>query len=66
MEKLCVVCVEPFNHRRYSLGYRTCLSCGEKISRKVAHTIVPLHKSHYRPIFDPQELKTLNKYENFT
>lgn len=66
VEKLCCVCSEPFQHKRWSLGYRTCLSCGEKISRQVKHTIVPLHKSHYRPIINLEELKTINKYENFT
>jgi len=34
MKAECIVCYEPFNHRRLELGYRTCLGCGGKAAVK--------------------------------
>lgn len=38
----------------------TCLSCGEKIARAVKHCIVPMPKSNYIVVTDPQLLVGLN------
>lgn len=43
----CKECGELFQLKRFNLGYRCCLVCGEKSSRKVKHTVVPLPKSNY-------------------
>lgn len=55
-------CGEIIAKKRVELGFRTCLPCGEKVARERKHTIVPLHKSAYQPITDPNMLKMLNKY----
>lgn len=64
MSKYCVTCSGDVNPNRWALGYRTCLSCGEKSARQVKQCIVPLAKSNYVPITDPNVLKQLNKYAN--
>jgi ribosomal protein L37AE/L43A len=43
----CKDCGELFSLKRFNLGYKYCLVCGERASRKVKHTIVPLPKSNY-------------------
>ena len=30
----CIVCGDHYSGRRKDLGYRTCLSCGDKVARK--------------------------------
>ena len=46
--------------KRAALGYRTCLSCGDKAAREVRHTVAPLNKSNYMLFTDPELLKQLN------
>jgi hypothetical protein len=60
----CVECGDPYPYLRYTLGYKTCLHCGELSARQRKHTIAPLQKSNYILIHDPQMLKQLNKYQN--
>lgn len=62
MTKYCQICSDDVNPRRWSLGYRTCLHCGDRQARQVKQCIVPLAKSNYVPVRDPQMLKQLNKY----
>ena len=45
---------------RYALGYKTCLSCGEKVAKNYKHTIVPMPKSNYIVVTDLSLLKGLN------
>lgn len=40
--------------------YFTCLPCGEEQARAVKHTVVPMHKSNYVPMFNRQDLKGIN------
>lgn len=56
----CVKCSDDVNPKRWSLGYRTCLHCGEAIAKTFKHCIVPLHKSNYQPITDLKMLKGIN------
>lgn len=58
---LCDRCHNPVNPYRYELGYTTCKPCGEKLARKVRHTVVPMHKSNYVVVTDMSLLKQLNK-----
>lgn len=51
---------EDIPSRRAALGYRTCLSCGDKQAREVRHTIAPLNKSNYMVFTDATILKQLN------
>jgi hypothetical protein len=62
---LCTDCYGgyvPF--ARYKLGYTTCLQCGDARARQQKHCIVPMAKSNYVVVSDPQLLKQLNKYAN--
>jgi ribosomal protein L37AE/L43A len=58
---ICTACysnrVEP---NRAKLGYRTCLTCGEKAAKQVKHTVVPMPKSNYIAVTDLSLLKGLN------
>ena len=56
----CVNCSEDVNHNRWALGFKTCLKCGEALARSIKHTIVPMHKSNYVPIFNHQDLVGIN------
>ena len=58
----CVNCSNEVNPKRWFLGYKTCISCGETLARSFKHCIVPLAKSNYQPITDLNTLKQLNKY----
>lgn len=58
----CVSCSDDVNPRRWALGYKTCVVCGDKLARQHKHTIVPLAKSNYQPVRDIGMLKQLNKY----
>lgn len=56
----CINCADEVNPRRFQLGYRTCLPCGEREAKQYKHTIVPLHKSNYIPVFNRQDLVGIN------
>lgn len=53
-------CGEDIPSKRYALGYRTCLPCGDKEARQRKHTIVPLPKSNYIVVTDLSLLIGLN------
>lgn len=57
---LCSRCTNPIPKRRYDLGYRLCLSCGDAQARKIVRTIVPLHKSNYVLVTRREDLKGIN------
>jgi len=54
------ICGEEIDPRRYILGYKFCLWCGEERAREVRHCIVPMNKSNYIPVTDASMLKQLN------
>lgn len=56
----CVDCGDDIDPRRYKLGYKLCLFCGEEHARMVQHCIVPMPKSNYIVVTDPELLKGLN------
>lgn len=56
----CRQCGEEFPLRRYELGYRLCLTCGEASSLHVKRCTVPFHKQGYSLVTDRSELKQLN------
>lgn len=60
MGKVCSRCGEPVSSRRYDLGYRVCLPCGEAVAKRVKHTIVPMPKSNYIVVTDHSLLIGLN------
>ena len=57
---VCVVCGSRYPRARFSLGYVTCLSCGDKDAKRIKHCIVPMHKSNYIPVTDPKLLIQIN------
>ena len=60
MSRQCVECGDDVSDGRYNLGYKTCLSCGEKHALNYKHTIVPMPKSNYIVVTDYELLKGLN------
>lgn len=59
-DKECTECGDYVAVLRWRLGYKTCLSCGEKEAKKVRHTVAPMPKSNYILISDPALLRGLN------
>lgn len=45
---------------RWSLGYRVCLECGDRVAGQRKHTIIPMHKSNYTVVTNREELKQIN------
>jgi len=63
---LCVACnLQSVSEGRYELGYKTCLDCGERAARKSTHCIVPMHKSNYVVMTNPEDLKGINNKGGF-
>jgi hypothetical protein len=60
MTSQCVRCGDDVEDRRYNIGYKTCLFCGEEEARLVEHTIVPMPKSNYIVVTDMSLLQGLN------
>jgi hypothetical protein len=56
----CRECGESFHLRRYELGYRVCLTCGEASARLVTRPSAPINKSNYMLITNKAQLKQLN------
>lgn len=58
----CIRCGESFSAARFALGYHTCLGCGDAaaVSARNSWCVVPMHKSNYVLVTDPDVLKQLN------
>lgn len=56
----CLFCGDWVHPSRSDLGYKTCLFCGEEQAKQERHTIVPLHKSNYIPVFNTADLEGIN------
>ncbi len=61
----CSCCGETVDSRRAALFIKDdkpvlCLTCGEEQARRVHFTIVPMHKGHYFPAFNREDLKGIN------
>jgi len=61
----CTFCGVTVPLARHSLGYETCMPCGERQARKVKHTIVPMHKSNYIVVTNREDLKGINNKGGF-
>lgn len=59
MEILCD-CGEEISIKRFELGYRTCLKCGDVEARKRRFTVAPMHKSNYVLVSNRDDLVGLN------
>jgi hypothetical protein len=60
MTQVICKCGDLFPAARAALGYTTCLSCGDRQAKQVRHTVVPLNKSNYVVVSNPDELAWLN------
>jgi ribosomal protein L37AE/L43A len=59
----CPLCgIEDIPIKRYNLGYRTCLTCGEHTAKEARKgwTVAPMPKSNYMLFTDLSLLKGLN------
>jgi hypothetical protein len=57
---ICKQCGDSFPIPRYNLGYRTCLSCGDKAAHQVRWCVtIPYSKGAYQ-VVNPTDLKGLN------
>jgi PHP family Zn ribbon phosphoesterase len=58
---ICTHCyavrVEP---SRRNMPRPTCMPCGEKMAKAVKRTVVPMHKSNYMLITNPDDLVGIN------
>ena len=58
--KACWGCGASVDTRRWEIGKRTCMECGEAEARRVKHTVVPMPKSNYILVTDLSLLHGLN------
>ncbi len=65
MKGVCLDCGDEFAWGRFMLGYKVCLSCGDKQAHKVKHCVVPMHKSNYVMLTNLQDLKGINNKGGF-
>lgn len=59
----CVMCGETIEpQKRVDLGYRICLFCGDDVAKqeRAGWTVVPMNKSNYILVTNPETLKQLN------
>ena len=56
----CRNCGDDVPIARWSLGFKFCMPCGEKLARQKKHTLVPMHKSNYMMITNMEDLKGIN------
>ena len=56
----CRNCGDDIDLRRWALGFKFCLVCGEERAKLVKHTVAPMHKSNYVLITDAELLKGIN------
>ena len=54
------LCGSKIPKGRASLGYRTCLECGDEQAKSRRFCIVPLHKSNYVAVFNRSDLLGIN------
>lgn len=56
----CATCNAEYPAKREALGYKTCLSCGDKAAKQVKFTIGAPHKQGFTVISNRAELIGLN------
>lgn len=56
----CRSCGDDVNTKRWALGYKFCLPCGDDIAKQRKFTVAPINKSNYMMITDLTMLKQLN------
>ena len=66
MKSECIECGDDFNPKRFKLGYRTCIECGEEIAQiemvRKSRCIAPAYnKGAYMYVTSSQMAKDLGR-----
>ena len=57
----CRNCGDDIDLRRWALGYKHCMACGESLAKQVKHTVqIPYSKGAYQYIHNPEDMKITN------
>ena len=58
----CICCGDEVDARRWALGFKLCLFCGEEQARqeRLGWCVAPMHKSNYMLITNKADLTGLN------
>jgi ribosomal protein L37AE/L43A len=56
----CRKCDAKVAKKRWDLGYKVCLSCGDEIANRVLRCVVPMHKSNYMLVTNREDLIGVN------
>jgi hypothetical protein len=56
----CHKCDDKVAKKRWDLGYRLCLDCGDEVASRVVRCVVPMHKSNYVACFSREDLVGIN------
>ena len=56
----CRFCGALYPTKRWALGYKWCMDCGDEIAKQVTRTVVPMHKSNYFLCTNLEDLKGIN------
>jgi len=63
--QLCRNCGDDIDLRRWEIGFKFCLPCGEERARLVKHIVqIPFSKGAYQYIHNPDDLKITNPKRN--
>ena len=65
-EVTCVKCGDTYPERRASLGYSTCLACGDKAAREVRFTVMPAYSKGAYQLISPGDVAHTNPKRNST
>lgn len=63
MKNTCRLCGDKFPIKRWELGYKFCLDCGDDIAKTHAESFtvaIPFNKGAYQYIHNPKELSQTN------
>jgi len=56
----CRNCGDQYPTKRWAIGYKLCMPCGEQLAKQTVRTVVPMPKSNYILVTDLSLLKGLN------
>ena len=58
----CCWCGDDVAPRRWEIGFRSCMACGElqAVKERASWCIAPMHKSNYILLTDRNDLKGIN------
>jgi len=57
----CHKCDDKVAKKRWALGYRLCLDCGDEVASRVVRCVVPMHKSNYMLVTNQADLIGVNQ-----